>query len=188
MLPWAGQNPRLIFGVDLFGIFAGTIGSLPARAVIAVTEREREMIEDDIFQKRPFPVKDTMSILSFCQFIHSLTAGLTPSPCISPSEHIDFYRRTIARLIAAGEFPPVALRQFDETFLGSSPEEITGSHGHSLAAWIRQLPRRRILRRKMQGFLIWKSKDEYFPGQIHQWKGGAPRLPRSKTEAFAGAN
>ncbi len=92
------------------------------------------MIEDDILRERPFPVTDTMSILSFCQFIHSLTAGLTASPCIFPADHIDFYRRTIARLIAAGEFPPAAMGQFDETFLGNSPEEITGSDQHALAA------------------------------------------------------
>jgi hypothetical protein len=102
--------------MDLFGTFVETIVSLPVRAIIAMAERERKMIEDDISHKRPFPPRDTMSVLHFCRFIQSATRGLTNMQCVLPAEHFGIYRRIVSRLIMAGVLPSDALPQFDAAF------------------------------------------------------------------------
>jgi len=109
--------------MDLFGKFLDTIEGLPVEAIYLVTEREKEMIEEDISYHRPFPITDTMSILSFCRFLHAAMIGLSVYPSILPLDHIEFYRRIVFRLVGARELPPLALQQFDSAFLGSSPVE-----------------------------------------------------------------
>lgn len=103
--------------MDLFGNFLEMISSLPTEAVYTATEKEREMIEEDISYHRSFPIRDTMSILSFCRFLHAEMIGLSVTPSILPFDHVEFYRRMVARLVAAHELPSIALQQFDSVFL-----------------------------------------------------------------------
>ena len=95
----------------------GTIGLLPAKAVVAAVEREREMIEDDILNERPFPETDTFSIFNFCLFIHAVATGADILPAILPEVHVEFYWQIVVRLVNAGEFPADALEKFNAAFL-----------------------------------------------------------------------
>ncbi len=74
------------------------------------------MIEEDIVLEKPFPAKDTMSILHFCQFLHDAHVGLTTALCILPHEHQEFYHRIVRRLVIARELPARALLQFEASF------------------------------------------------------------------------
>ncbi len=109
--------------MDLFGKFLETIEALPIEVICKVTEREKEMIEEDISYHRPFPIKDTMSILSFCRFVHASMKGMPVLPSSLPLDHIEFYRRIVYRLVGAHELPPFALRHFDSAFLSDGREE-----------------------------------------------------------------
>ncbi|HEY3762501.1 MAG TPA: hypothetical protein VGN23_12210 [Verrucomicrobiae bacterium] len=100
-----------------------TISELPAQAVYTATEKEREMIEEDISYHRSFPIRDTMSILGFCRFVHAAMIGMAMTPSILPFDHVEFYRRMVARLVAARELTPSALQQFDSVFLRINREE-----------------------------------------------------------------
>ncbi|HEY1663652.1 MAG TPA: hypothetical protein VGI03_14635 [Verrucomicrobiae bacterium] len=100
-----------------------TIDALPVEAICRVTEKEKEMIEEDISFHRSFPIKDTMSILSFCRFVHASMIGMTISPSSFPFDHVEFYRRIVYRLVGAHELPPLALRQFDSVFLTDGRRE-----------------------------------------------------------------
>jgi hypothetical protein len=102
--------------MDLFWKFLKTINDLPPQAVYAATEMEREMIEEDISYHRTFPIRDTMSILSFCRFLHAAMIGLSVMPSFLPFDHVEFYRRMVARLVVARELPPATLQQFDSAF------------------------------------------------------------------------
>ena len=92
------------------------IEKLPAKGVISATEREYQMLENDLATNRPVPRQEVHSILSFCRFLAAIKSGLTVSPTILSPVHTAFYRKTLERLVEAGELPPIAEEQFDEAF------------------------------------------------------------------------
>ena len=101
--------------LSLFDSFADMIENIPVGAILRTLEREQRMIEEDLAFQRPVSLKEAESILNFCYFVEAVRAG---SPAwaftlpLSP-EHLDFYRKTLARLIAAQQLPAGAKTEFD---------------------------------------------------------------------------
>ncbi|HEY1663570.1 MAG TPA: hypothetical protein VGI03_14225 [Verrucomicrobiae bacterium] len=93
------------------------IDDLPPRAVCTAVERERRMIEEDLTYQRAAPSVETTSILDFCHFIETVSAGEIIPPHSLPIDHVGFYRKIIARLIEADQLPAQAHQQFDTAFL-----------------------------------------------------------------------
>ena len=62
------------------------------------------------------PQADERSILAFSNFLKSAAGGVCLPSIALPIEHLVFYKRTIERLIEAGELPYEANERFDETF------------------------------------------------------------------------
>jgi hypothetical protein len=62
------------------------------------------------------PKKDAHSVMSFCHFLKAFKAGNKISPAILPTTDAAFYRKTMERLIEAGELPEHAQEHFDEAF------------------------------------------------------------------------
>ncbi|HTB84319.1 MAG TPA: hypothetical protein VK742_11745 [Candidatus Sulfotelmatobacter sp.] len=104
----------------LFDSFADMIEAIPARAVLRTLERESKMVQEDLMMQRPVPAAQAASILDFCRFVEAVTLGLAiPAPsAASTAAQLEFYRKTVARLIAAGELPQNAAPEFDESFAG----------------------------------------------------------------------
>jgi hypothetical protein len=100
----------------LFESFSKMIDKLPADGVFSATERECQMLENDLVTNRPVPRLEAHSILSFCRFLAAARSGLAVTPGILPPEHTAFYRKTLERLIKAGELPESAEEQFDGFF------------------------------------------------------------------------
>lgn len=105
--------------LSLFDSFADMIENIPARAIIRVLEREQRMLAEDLFCQRPVPVKDATSILGFCAFIDAALEEM-PAELSTPlpQEHLEFYRKTVERLIAAEELPFDAQMEFDRVTAG----------------------------------------------------------------------
>ncbi len=100
----------------LFESFSKMIDRLPAKGVLSATEREHQMLENDLATNRPVSRKEAHSILSFCDFLAAIKSGLKMSPVVLPPRDAAFYRRTTTRLVEAGELPNNAHELFDETF------------------------------------------------------------------------
>jgi hypothetical protein len=100
----------------LFDTFSKMIDGLPPKGIIPATEREQQMLENDLATNRPVPKKEAHSILSFCRFLAAVKSGLKVSPTVLSPTDTAFYRKTMGRLIEAGELPGNAQEQFDETF------------------------------------------------------------------------
>jgi hypothetical protein len=102
--------------VQLFESFSGMIDKIPAKGVFMAIELQRQMVQNDLAEKRTLPLKDAHSILAFCHFLNNAISGIHSVSSALPLQHISFYRKTIERLIAAGQLPFEAKELFDETF------------------------------------------------------------------------
>src|SRR5690242_4724315 len=100
----------------LFESFSKMIDKLPAKGVITATEREYQMLENDLATNRPVSKQEVHSILSFCRFLAATRSGLAVSPAVLPAGDMVFYRKTTERLIEAGELSAEAKEQFDAAF------------------------------------------------------------------------
>lgn len=101
--------------LSFYNSFASMIEALPARAITRALERQRHMLEEDLAMQRPVPLKEAESILNFCHFVEAVGEGLpgwafTNPP---PPAHLEFYRKTLDRLIASEELPVHAKAEFD---------------------------------------------------------------------------
>jgi len=103
-------------GAHLFGPFSKMIEGMPARAVVAVAERQRQVLADDLARGRTRLHGEAHSILSFCRFLKAVQSGAEISPVGLPMTDTAFYRKTTERLVAAGELPSAAREQFDQVF------------------------------------------------------------------------
>ena len=92
------------------------IDSVPAKGVLRAVELEGQMVQNDLALKRTLPRGDECSILAFYNFLKSAAGGVDVAPSTLPIQHIVFYKKTLERLIAAGELPFEAKEQFHETF------------------------------------------------------------------------
>jgi hypothetical protein len=104
----------------MFERFAETIDGIPAGAVLGLLQREHRTIEDALQYKRINETYEVSSILCFCQFVNLVRGEEGGFPAVSsaslPVRHIAFYRKTVLRLIEAGELPESAKAQFDAMF------------------------------------------------------------------------
>jgi len=104
----------------VFSAFAEMIRGLPPEAIINGLDLECRELENDFETGCLDPDEDALSILCFKQFIQMVRKGQVLR-CAKhlPSEHLDFYRETIARLVQANELRAAALEYFEEAFGGS---------------------------------------------------------------------
>jgi hypothetical protein len=91
------------------------IDSVPAKGVLKAVARECQMVQNDLARKRTLPPGDARSILAFHKFLKSAADGICITPTTLPIQHIIFYKKTVERLIEAGELPYEAKEQFHET-------------------------------------------------------------------------
>jgi hypothetical protein len=101
----------------LFESFSKMIDKLPPGSVLTATERECQMLENDLVTNRPVSKQEVHSILSFCRFLAAAKSKRLVAPTVLPPGHTAFYRRTLARMIEAGEMPESAEEQFDGSFM-----------------------------------------------------------------------
>jgi len=101
---------------NLFESFSKKIEAIPADGIIPAVELERRILADDLAHSRTVAIKEVRSILSFCRFIEAAQSGITLSPTVLPATETAFYRRTMERLVEAGELPFGAKEKFDATF------------------------------------------------------------------------
>lgn len=99
----------------VFESFAEMIDGVPAKGILKAAELERQMLKNDLLYKRVLD-KDVASIFSFCEFIKAVVDKDNMLTFDLPKTHTAFYRKTVMRLIEAGELPVVAQEQFDRTF------------------------------------------------------------------------
>jgi hypothetical protein len=102
----------------LFDSFAEMIANIPAQSIKRVIAQESFMLGLDLARQRPLLPAEVGSILVFAHFIGA--GGKCPhSVLVSidlPPAHVDFFRRTVVRLIDAGELPNVAREEFEKIF------------------------------------------------------------------------
>src|SRR5689334_6083052 len=102
-----------------FRLFCEMIDGTPAESILTIAETERQMLEKDISTGRAETEVDTVSILSFCRFLHVASGRGVVFPVLLPVDHLSFYRNTVERLIEAVELPFFAKERFDEMFYES---------------------------------------------------------------------
>ncbi|MGH7975076.1 MAG: hypothetical protein ACREDS_09310 [Limisphaerales bacterium] len=92
------------------------IDKVPAKGVLKAVELECQMLQNDLARKRTLPLEEVRSILAFSDFLKNASGNVRPAACALPMQHLGFYRKTIERLIEAGELPAETKEQFDKTF------------------------------------------------------------------------
>jgi hypothetical protein len=104
--------------LSLFYSFKDMIEVIPVRAIRRTFEREQQMLAEDIACQRPLPMEEAASILNFCLFVQSISEGQSGEEFAAfiPAHHQGFYRKTLGRLVAAGELPANAVSEFDQAF------------------------------------------------------------------------
>jgi hypothetical protein len=127
----------------LFEAFVKMIESLPTNGIMLVAELQGEMIEDDLSQRRALPLQEAVSILDFCRFLQAVARGSGIFPTALPMQHLASYRKIVNRLMEAGELPPNAGQQFDQTFLSIFSEN------HWLFGFNRQGAERQVKRTRI---------------------------------------
>jgi hypothetical protein len=100
----------------MFNSFSRLVDEMPEQGIFGVLELERRMIGNDLAEKRTLPVRESRSILSFCQFVAAARHGSQISPVALPVKHVAFYRKTVRRLIEAELLPFEAVEHFDSIF------------------------------------------------------------------------
>jgi hypothetical protein len=103
-------------GAQLFDRFAEMIQQMPPKAVLRAVQLEKQMLENDMAQKRTLPMAEVRSIVAFCGFLEN-AAGTISAPKISvPIQHLGFYRSTIKRMVEGGELPNEVRVLFESVF------------------------------------------------------------------------
>jgi hypothetical protein len=110
------MNHEDFMSTHLFESFSKMIDRLPPEGVLSATERECQMLENDLVTNRPVSKQEAHSILSFCRFLAAAKSKRLVPPTVLPPGHTSFYRRTLERMIEAGEMPESAEEQFDGSF------------------------------------------------------------------------
>ena len=105
-----------VMGAHLFGPFSKMLDKVPVRAIVAVAERQGQVLADDLARGRARLEGEACSILSFCLFLKAARSGADIAPVGLPMTDTAFYRKTTERLVAAGELPPNARDHFDQVF------------------------------------------------------------------------
>ena len=104
----------------LFDAFSKMIDGTPVKGILPATERELQILENDLATDRPVPKNEVRSLFIYCSFLQAVKSGFQVAPVALPPTDAAFYRKTTVRLIAGGELPGIARERFDETFTVSS--------------------------------------------------------------------
>jgi hypothetical protein len=101
----------------IFVPFAKMVDRLSARAIVQGLELEYRMLQNDLERNRYPLTEEARSVLCFCEFIHMAKVGgaMLFSGSL-PADHIDFYRKTIMRLVLSHELPSETPKEFDRIF------------------------------------------------------------------------
>jgi hypothetical protein len=105
-----------VMGAHLFGPFSKMIDEIPAGAIVAVADRQSEVLVEDLARGRTRLGGEAHSILSFCRFLKAVRSGKEISPVSLPLPDTAFYRKTTERLVTAGKLPSEARDQFEQIF------------------------------------------------------------------------
>jgi hypothetical protein len=106
--------------LQFFDSFAKLISNVPDRAVLETLDLECKMLQDDLRQHRVDLTDEANSILNFQLFVRAAKFGHAIRRIVPlPAEHIEFYKKTIIRLIQAEQLPPSAMNNFDFTFVAA---------------------------------------------------------------------
>ncbi len=92
------------------------IDGIPVGAIVAVAERQSEVLAEDLARGRAWLGGEAHSILSFCRFLKAVRSGKEISPVSLPLTDTAFYRKTTERLVAAGKLPSDARDEFEQVF------------------------------------------------------------------------
>jgi hypothetical protein len=104
--------------MQIFSIFSKVIKDLPVPAILPTLSAECKMLQDDIEHYRSNLTEDVLSILCFGGFVKMLKADNVMRCSLQvPTDHVEFYKETIARLVQAGELSPSAMDQFEYAFM-----------------------------------------------------------------------
>jgi hypothetical protein len=103
---------------QIFELFTTMIESLPPQAILKALDLECDMLENDAKNHRlPVP-EDAFSIFYFREFVRAIKLRKVMRPVKPlPSVHIEFFKKTVVRLVQANELPQAALDQFDRQFV-----------------------------------------------------------------------
>lgn len=106
--------------LESFDNFAEKISSLPASAILRSMDLGCSLLEEDLDGYRSAFTGDEFSILYFRQFLHAARCGRAMH-CIRcfPRSHVEFYKRTVARLVQAGELASSVMDRFEDAFVAS---------------------------------------------------------------------
>lgn len=103
--------------LESFNTFAEKIAGMPAKAILKSMDLGCKLLEEDLDGYRSSFTGDEFSILYFRQFLRTARSG-EAMHCIRcfPRSHIEFYKRTVTRLVQAGELSSSALERFEGAF------------------------------------------------------------------------
>jgi hypothetical protein len=88
---------------------------LPAKKILKTIETERQMLKDDLLQRR-VEEKDLATISSFCEFVKAASIGEIITTIELPPNYRMNCMKIILRLIEAGELPISSQERFNLTF------------------------------------------------------------------------
>ncbi len=111
-----------------FGPFEDTIEAMPVCAILTTLERFSRMLRDDLAYARPLPIRETESLLSFCNFVKAVKeqTPVPPSAGSFPLHHLGLYKKIIERLVVAEELPVETVAQFETNFFKVRTEPLPG--------------------------------------------------------------
>src|SRR5579863_5665065 len=102
---------------ESFELFAEIISKLPERAIIGALELGGKILTENISRYRKSFTPDAYSVLCFRKFVRSARLGEAIHYIrFLPPDHIEIYKKTVVRLVQAGELAASAMEQFDGAF------------------------------------------------------------------------
>ena len=99
-----------------FDDFIKLISGVPDRTILNTLDLKYKLLHVDLNHNQLDLTDDACSILYFMMFVRATTSGKSIA-CIVPPDHIEFYKKTIVRLVQAEQLPPSAMDNFDFTFV-----------------------------------------------------------------------
>lgn len=103
--------------MHLFGVFTKMLSGVSPEAIFKALDLQCKMLLADLERDRGPMSDEVFSIFSFTQFLSAFQSGKTIQ-CARPlpPDHIEFFKETIVRMIAAGQLPASAMDEFDSVF------------------------------------------------------------------------
>lgn len=103
--------------LQVFRLFTSMIGGLPPEAILKAVDLQCEMLENDLKNRRLPAPEDAFSIFCFREFVRAIKLGKVMRDVRAlPPDHIEFFKKTVVRLVQADELPQTAMDQFDHLF------------------------------------------------------------------------